>query len=252
MTDVLGQALDAMDQLPAKQEEAFASAMGRKARGWKVMQPRGDASQAGIAGEYQRDRRARDVSATGDCKRRPASQGRLGGRSPRSGVAMTLTPKEGDATVVEKVVPSKARTVFTELVSVEAARHAVEQNQENFRFAFAPARRSSSVPQPQGQGGAGLTSTSNARRLHREVSTPRKPSLRFSDAGHVARALDREGGRHEVKAERSHRMQHEKAFAEICSFTKQSKQAMRKTSATIRSTFGSGQSSAMAGLLAQE
>jgi len=250
VADVLGQALEAMEQLPAKEEEAFTGAMGRKAKpykatpgGSKMMQHRGEPSEAGCAGDYPHERVP--------CKKRVSSHGRVGGTSPRSGVAMTLVPKEGDAAVVAK--PTKARAAFAEGASAEASRHVVEQNQQNFRFAFTPARRSCSVPQQKGQGGAGLSSTSNARRLYRdrEVSTPRRPpsSSRRGESGHVARALDREGGGREVKAERSHRMQSEQAFAEVCSFTKQSRQVMSKTSATIKSTLGNGQSSAMASLL---
>lgn len=264
---MLGEAVAALEGMPDKSEDAFHKELGRKAKpsartapaDYRMMKHRGDGQVGPMAGDYNQER--------DDLTKCQNVRGRGGPKTPRTGMAMVLAPQESDPPPSEKVLAvSKARGVFCEHFSEEAARHMEHQNPVAFRFCHQRPRNVGKSTPPACQGGAGLPSASPRCSDPRLAGTPPReqqqqaqprPSSRHSvrssgrtNASHgAAMALDREAARQQVLADRAERRQTERSFSDLCDYTKQTKQAIERSTSQIRNKLGNMQSAGVAGTM---
>lgn len=244
---VLDEAATTLEGMPNVGEDKFVVSMGRKIKpaAGERMKHRGDEGDGPVAGDYNKNHTCAEWFQPVTRQAKPMSS--------RTGMAMVLEARDSDPPVSMHVVAqSKARSAFADGPSEEARRHAMEQNQQVLRFSSTKPQKSSSVVQkPQkSTGGAGVPSGS--KRRPDVVAAPRKSNTttpRSNESSSMARALDLEAADREARTGRAQRQQQEKAFADICKFTTESRRTQLESSRSIRSNFGHMQSSGVASQL---
>jgi len=244
---VLGDAVATLESMPSADEERFVTSMGRKAKpvAGAMMKHRGDQQAGPVAGDYDKLRSGAELLQRSPRHVRPASA--------RTGVAMALEARESDPSIcTNAIAQSKAKAAFADgQYSEEAHRHARAQNQQMYRFASPRQQRSSAMVQQSEKSPRGAGAPSSARRRPDLVASPRSttPTPRSNRSCSMARALDLEAAGREAVEERHQRQQQEGAFADICRFTTESRQAQLESSRSIKSALGHMQSSGVASQL---
>mmetsp|Transcript_59948 Transcript_59948/g.126917 ORF Transcript_59948/g.126917 Transcript_59948/m.126917 type:complete len:538 (-) Transcript_59948:109-1722(-) len=203
------------------------------------------ADNLSAAGKYNKGYRPEIMAHTH--KARQDFQGRAESPiSPRSGIKMALSPRQGDPPAPSKImVDKRGEGTFKSGPSPVSASHTVYYNPEVFRFSDPATVHGRNTPAPQYEKGCGLTTQGFHERFMRQQPTSPKTSPRAligSNSASMSSIMNHDAGEQLFAKEASNRTRTDVAFNSLCNLTAEHLKTQRSIGSEIKKHCGRTQS----------